>query len=168
MLKQKKIYKKLVLVVVLLMTTTDIAQANTAIGLFGNPQMTLILSIIVGLLEAFVVEKLFHIQLGYIKIIIANLISSILGAFAAAFFIENVIRIDEIEKPKVHTILLLLFAFIASVFIEWPFFGNSEEEGVLIYSNSSLHHSFYAQVVSYSLILVIVLVFQLREKNNER
>ncbi|HEX9615022.1 MAG TPA: hypothetical protein VGA55_05930, partial [Bacteroidota bacterium] len=111
----------------------------------------LIANIVLGLLEAFVIQKIFKTPKDisrYGIIILANYASMILGYIAAL-----------VATPASSSLLLLLAVlFIASVLAEWPFFAWAAKERFLGFSRRTLKFSFVAQCFSYALLVPMYLL----------
>lgn len=148
MMKTPRFSRKILFILVLLFLITTTVYANAGTG-FLLPGLfhVLIGNFIIGLIEAFFIRKVFKISVNYGMIVLGNYVSSLLGYVALVVGFSD-INFMPSDLPK--TLILL---FIASVLIEWPFFVWAVKERTLGFSKTSFKYTFYAQLLSYALLV---------------
>ncbi len=147
-MKTPRFYRRVLFIYVLVFLMTTTVYANAGTGFFFPAIVHILIgNIIIGLIEAFCVRTIFKIAVRYWIIILGNYVSSIVGYIVA--FVGG--TDDQISISTLPITLALLF--IASVLIEWPFLVLAVKEKVLGYTKTSFKYAFYAQCVSYALLV---------------
>ena len=136
-----------IFIVVLLILPTERVYADAGTGFFFPGIFHVFIgNIVIGLIEAFFVRKVFKVSASYGIIILGNYVSSFVGHIAAIVGFWNA---DLLSISVLPGVLALLF--IASVLIEWPFFGWAVEEQTFAFSITSFKHSLSKASFRYSL-----------------
>jgi hypothetical protein len=136
-----------ILVLSSLIATTAYANAGTGF-FFPGIVHVLIGNVIIGLIEAFFIRKVFKVSAKYGIIILGNYVSSIIGYIVTLIAFSDIDLLSVSVLPKSLTLW-----FIASVLLEWPFFAWAVKERMFGFSKSSFKYTFYAQCVSYAILV---------------
>lgn len=113
-------------------------------------------NVFVGGIEGLFVRKTYKVPLEYGFVVLGNFASMLVGYVVAAIFVGPIY--GAVGENSVATIPFLMgLMFIASVFIEWPFFGWALKEKVRSLSKTTLKYTFYAQCVSYAMLIPLYL-----------
>jgi hypothetical protein len=144
-----------VLFFLVLATNPMLANAGTPF-LFTGVLHLLLGNVFVGGIEGLFVRKVFKVPADYGFIIMGNFASMFVGYVVAGMFVGPIY--GAVGESSVATIPFLMgLMFIASVFIEWPFFGWALKEKVRSLSKTTLKYTFYAQCVSYAMLIPLYL-----------
>lgn len=153
----------LILVFLFLMTSVVLANAGSPL-LFPVAVLHLVIgNIVIGVIEAFFVQATFKVRVRYGVIVLGNYVSMAVGLIVIGGFHVHIVPAYDFDYISSVPIMLPIVLFAASVFVEWPFFARAVNVEMQTFSKRSFKYSFYAQCVSYAIIIpfyFVVAVFE--------
>ena len=148
-MKTRRFARTALLLLLLWFSMTATVYANAGLGLFFPGIIHLLLgNIVIGLIEAFFVQKVLKVKASYGVIIAGNYASTFVGYVIIAM--GGVATGIEYTADVLKALSVL---FAASVIIEWPFFAWAVKEKISDFPERAIKRTFHAQCVSYAILV---------------